>query len=178
MQRGVPASATTISTVTTTTAQTSSALVISSSSGPVISIISIYIVLLLVFNGGTAVASAPKLRSEITGKTVEEIIKGWNVELQEQTSKFRKQANAIAEWDRRILQIRDVLLKLEVDKSLQSVVEEAERIYKDEHGLLLDDEATSTRVLIKTVIFLMFMKWEHYFIFIINLNFILLYIVY
>lgn len=115
--------------------------------------------------------SAPKLPSEITGKTVEEIIKEWNVELQERTGKFRKQANAIAEWDRRILQNRDVLLKLEaevakvaetqsnlerqleliethqqeVDKSLQSVEEEAERIYKDELGLLLDDEAASTR---------------------------------
>ncbi|KAF5777698.1 putative 1,3-beta-glucan synthase [Helianthus annuus] len=32
----------------------------------------------------------------------------------ERTSKFRKQANAIAEWDRRILQNRDVLLKVEV----------------------------------------------------------------
>ncbi|KAJ0801652.1 putative nucleoporin, NSP1-like, nucleoporin NSP1/NUP62 [Helianthus annuus] len=41
------------------------------------------------------------------------IIKEWNVELQERTSKFGKQANAIAEWDRRILQNRDVLLKLE-----------------------------------------------------------------
>ncbi|KAI3816326.1 hypothetical protein L1987_16019 [Smallanthus sonchifolius] len=30
------------------------------------------------------------------------IIKEMNVELQEQTSKFRKQANSIAEWDRRI----------------------------------------------------------------------------
>jgi nuclear pore complex protein Nup62 len=28
---------------------------------------------------------------------------------------------------------------------LQSMEEEAERIYKDEHGLLLDDEAASTR---------------------------------
>ncbi|KAJ0621987.1 putative nucleoporin, NSP1-like, nucleoporin NSP1/NUP62 [Helianthus annuus] len=44
------------------------------------------------------------------------IIKEWNVELQERTSKFRKQANAIAEWDRRILQNRDVLLKVEVGK--------------------------------------------------------------
>lgn len=93
------------------------------------------------------------------------------MELQERTGKFRKQANAIADWDRRILHNRDVLLKLEaevakvvetqsnlerqleliethqqeVDKSLQSVEEEAERIYKDEHGLLLDDEAASTR---------------------------------
>jgi nuclear pore complex protein Nup62 len=91
--------------------------------------------------------------------------------LQERTGKFRKQANAIAEWDRRILQNRDVLLRLEievakvvetqsnlerqleliethqqeVDKALQSVEEEAERIYKDERGLLLDDEAASTR---------------------------------
>ncbi|MED6128244.1 Nuclear pore glycoprotein p62, partial [Stylosanthes scabra] len=33
----------------------------------------------------------------------------------------------------------------EVDKALQSMEEEAERIYKDERGLLLDDEAASTR---------------------------------
>ena len=42
------------------------------------------------------------------------IIKEWNSELQERTGKFRKQANAIAEWDRRILHNRDVLLRLEV----------------------------------------------------------------
>lgn len=42
------------------------------------------------------------------------IIKEWNAELQERTGKFRKQASAIAEWDRRILQNRDVLLRLEV----------------------------------------------------------------
>lgn len=109
--------------------------------------------------------------SEITGKTVEEIIKEWNSELQERTGKFRKQATAIAEWDKRILQNRDVLLRLEievakvvetqanlerkleliethqqeVDKALQSIEEEAERIYKDERGSLLDDEAASTR---------------------------------
>lgn len=118
-----------------------------------------------------AVSVAPKLPSEIAGKTVEEIIKEWNAELQERTGKFRKQANAIAEWDRRILHNRDVLLRLEievakvvetqanlerqleliethqdeVDKALQSMEGEAERIYKDERGLLLDDEAASTR---------------------------------
>lgn len=42
------------------------------------------------------------------------IIKEWNSELQERTGKFRKQATAIAEWDKRILQNRDVLLRLEV----------------------------------------------------------------
>ncbi|KAK2991719.1 hypothetical protein RJ640_001222 [Escallonia rubra] len=119
----------------------------------------------------TAVASAPKLPSEITGKTVEEIIKEWNSELQERTGKFRKQANAIAEWDKKILRNRDVLLRLEsevakvvetqsslerqleliethqqeVDKALQSMEEEAEQIYKDERRVLLDDEAASTR---------------------------------
>lgn len=118
-----------------------------------------------------AISSTPKLPSEITGKTVEEIIKEWNAELQERTGKFRKQAAAIAEWDKRILHNRDVLLRLEievakvvetqaslerqleliethqqeVDKALQSMEEEAERIYKDERGLLLDDEAASTR---------------------------------
>ncbi|KAJ0582459.1 putative nucleoporin, NSP1-like, nucleoporin NSP1/NUP62 [Helianthus annuus] len=152
------ASTTTTSTATATTAQTSSPLVVSSGSGTTTSV-------------STTAVSAPKIPSEITGKTVEEIIKEWNVELQEQTSKFRKLANAIAEWDKRILNNRDVLLKLEAevakvvetqsnlerqleliethqeeaDKSLRSVEEEAERIYKDEHGLLLDDEAASTR---------------------------------
>lgn len=116
-------------------------------------------------------ASAPKLPSEITGRTVEEIIKEWNAELQERAGKFRKQANAIAEWDRRILQNRDILLTLEsevakvvetqgsldrqlelietyqdeVDKALQSMEEEAERLYREERGLLLEDEAASTR---------------------------------
>lgn len=33
----------------------------------------------------------------------------------------------------------------QVDKALLSMEEEAERIYKDERGLLLDDEAASTR---------------------------------
>ncbi|KAB1223609.1 Nuclear pore glycoprotein p62 [Morella rubra] len=119
----------------------------------------------------TTVSAAPKLPSEITGKTVEEIIKEWNGELQERTGKFRKQANAIAEWDRRILHNRDVLLRLEievakvvetqanlerqleliethqqeVDKALQSMEEESERTFMDEHGSLLDDEAASTR---------------------------------
>ncbi|KAF3440060.1 hypothetical protein FNV43_RR18338 [Rhamnella rubrinervis] len=119
----------------------------------------------------SAISTVPKLPSEIKGKTVEEILKEWNSELQERAGKFRKQANAIADWDRRILQNRDVLLRLEievakvvesqanlerqleliethqdeVDKALQSIEEEAERIYKDERGLLLDDEAASTR---------------------------------
>ncbi|KAL6006502.1 Nuclear pore glycoprotein p62 [Asimina triloba] len=116
-------------------------------------------------------SQTPKLPSEITGKTVEEIIKDWNAELQERTGKFRKQAVAIAEWDRRILQNRDILLRLEsevakvvetqtnlerqleliethqqeVDKALQSAEEEAERIFKDERRLLLEDEAAATR---------------------------------
>lgn len=42
------------------------------------------------------------------------IIKEWNAELQARTAKFRKQATAIGEWDRRILQNRDALLRLEV----------------------------------------------------------------
>lgn len=33
----------------------------------------------------------------------------------------------------------------EVDKALQSMEEEADRIYKDERGVILDDEAASTR---------------------------------
>ncbi|KAM7277482.1 hypothetical protein ACFE04_019348 [Oxalis oulophora] len=152
-----PATTTTSST-TTSTAPTSLSLVAASSSGATTSTTA-------------AVSSTPKLPSEITGKTVEEIIKEWNEELQERTNKFRKQANAIAEWDKRILQNRNVLLSLEievakvvesqshlerqleliethqgeVDKALQSMEEEAERIYKDEQGSLLNDEAASTR---------------------------------
>ncbi|GJU93344.1 cyclin-L1-1-like protein isoform X1 [Tanacetum coccineum] len=53
----------------------------------------------------------------------QQIIKEWNVELQERTSKFRKQANAIADWDRKILRNRDVLLKLELLK-LRALEEE------------------------------------------------------
>ncbi|KAL0464592.1 UNVERIFIED_CONTAM: Nuclear pore complex protein [Sesamum latifolium] len=156
---GVPAvgSTTAVSSSTSAPAQTPSALVVASSSGTT--------------STSAVLASAPKLPSEITGKTVEEIIKEWNAELQERTGKFRKQANAIAEWDRRILQNRDILLKLEsevakvvetqgslerqleliethqdeVDKALQSMEEEAERIYREERGLLLDDDAASTR---------------------------------
>ncbi|KAI3515721.1 hypothetical protein L1887_14624 [Cichorium endivia] len=105
LDQGTPAATTTTSTITTTIAQTSSALVVASSSGTIT----------------TVVTPAPKLPSEITGKTVEEIIKEWNVELQERIGKFRKQANAIAEWDRRILQNRDVLLKLEVPDNISMV---------------------------------------------------------
>ncbi|MCL7021802.1 hypothetical protein MKW94_015175, partial [Papaver nudicaule] len=61
----------------------------------------------------STVSTGPKLPSQIIGKTVEEIIKEWNSELQERTGKFRKQALAIAEWDKRVLQNRDVLLRLE-----------------------------------------------------------------
>lgn len=113
----------------------------------------------------------PQIPSEITGKTVEEIIKDWNSELQERTTKFRKQAEALAEWDRRILRNRNVLIKLEsevakvvesqhslerqleliethqqqVEKALQSMEEEAERIYKEERPSIIEDEAASVR---------------------------------
>ncbi|KAL2477996.1 Nuclear pore complex protein [Forsythia ovata] len=151
----MPSFATATTSSSSSAAQMSSSLVPASSSGTTT----------------TAVASAPKLPSEITGKTVEEIIKEWNAELQERTGKFRKQANAIAEWDRKILRNRDILLQLEsevakvvetqgslerqleliethqdeVDKALQSMEEEAERIYNNERGLLLEDEAAMTR---------------------------------
>ncbi|KAL3572616.1 hypothetical protein D5086_026520 [Populus alba] len=156
-EAGVPASTAAPTTTSSTTTQTS-LLGVASTSGTSSSV-------------STALTATPKLPSEITGKTVEEIIKEWNAELQERTGKFRKQATAIAEWDKRILQNRDVLLRLEievakvvetqanlerkleliethqqeVDKALQSIEEEAERIYKDERGSLLDDEAASTR---------------------------------
>lgn len=149
----VVSSTSALSSSTSSAAQTSSALVAASSSGT------------------TSTTTAPKLPSEITGKTVEEIIKEWNAELQERTGKFRKHANAVAEWDRRILQNRDILLRLEtevakvvetqgslerqleliethqdeVDKALLSIEEEADRMYREERGVLLDDDAASTR---------------------------------
>ncbi|KAI8569323.1 hypothetical protein RHMOL_Rhmol02G0270200 [Rhododendron molle] len=148
----------TTSSASATPTQTSTSLTVASTSGTTSTV-------------STTISPAPKLPSEITGKTVEEIIKEWNSELQERAGKFRKQANAIAEWDKRILQNRDILLRLEaevakvvetqstverqleliethqqeVDKALLSVEEEAQRIYKDERNVLLDDEAASTR---------------------------------
>ncbi|KAJ8419888.1 hypothetical protein Cgig2_006878 [Carnegiea gigantea] len=88
-----------VSSSATAGAQTSSSLAIASSGGATSTV--------------ATIVSAPKLPSEITGKTVEEIIKKWNSELQELTRKFKKQANAIAEWDKCILRNRDVLLRLE-----------------------------------------------------------------
>ncbi|KAG5538673.1 hypothetical protein RHGRI_019287 [Rhododendron griersonianum] len=156
---GVPPSTSGFATTSSaTTTQTSTSLTVASTSGTTSTV-------------STTISPAPKLPSEITGKTVEEIIKEWNSELQERTGKFRKQANAIAEWDKRILQNRDILLRLEaevakvvetqstverqleliethqqeVDKALSSVEDEAQRIYKDERNVLLDDEAASTR---------------------------------
>ncbi|KAK7256495.1 hypothetical protein RIF29_29946 [Crotalaria pallida] len=147
-----------ISSGSTSATQISSSLDVASTSGTTSTV-------------STPIGTTSKLPSEINGKTVEEIIKEWNAELQERTGKFRKQANLLAEWDRRILQNHDVLLKLEievakvvetqsnseqllelietrqqeVDKALLSMEEETERIKKDERGLLLDDEAASTR---------------------------------
>ncbi len=46
-----------------------------------------------------------------------QIIKEWTHELQERTSKFRKQAEALGEWDRRIITNRNLLIKLEVSIS-------------------------------------------------------------
>ncbi|GLJ19000.1 hypothetical protein SUGI_0339640 [Cryptomeria japonica] len=119
----------------------------------------------------TPTVRTPQMPSEITGKTIEEIIKDWNSELQEQTTKFRKQAEAIAEWDRRILRNRNILIKLEseaakvvesqhslerqleliethqqeVEKALQSMEGQAERIYKEERPRIIEDQAASVR---------------------------------
>lgn len=43
-----------------------------------------------------------------------QIIKDWTNELQEQSTRFRKQAEALSLWDRRIISNRNVLIKLEV----------------------------------------------------------------
>uniref|UniRef100_A0A0D9YHJ8 Nucleoporin NSP1-like C-terminal domain-containing protein n=1 Tax=Oryza glumipatula TaxID=40148 RepID=A0A0D9YHJ8_9ORYZ len=156
---GVSAVAASTSTTITSTSQATSSAVQASSTGPTTTAI-------------TPVASqAPKLPSEIVGKNVEQIIRDWNNELQDRTAKFRKHATAISEWDRRILQNRNVLIRLEaevakvvetqtslerqleliethqkeVDKALQSMEEEAERVFQDERLLLREDEAASAR---------------------------------
>ncbi|KAM0929267.1 hypothetical protein ACQ4PT_001711 [Festuca glaucescens] len=150
----------TSTSATTTTTQATSSAVQASTTG------------LSTTNAITPAASqAPKLPSEIVGKGVEEIIRDWNNGLQDRTAKFRKHATAISEWDRRILQNRNVLIRLEadvakvvetqtslerqleliethqkeVDKALQSMEEEAERIFQDERVLLREDEAASAR---------------------------------
>ena len=38
-----------------------------------------------------------------------------------------------------------IFYDIQVDKALQSIEEEAERIYKDERGMLLADESSSVR---------------------------------
>ncbi|KAI8545430.1 hypothetical protein RHMOL_Rhmol07G0038900 [Rhododendron molle] len=157
----VPSSASafaTSSSASATTTKTSTSLTVSSPSGTTSTV-------------STTISPATKLPFEINGKTVEVIINECNSELLEHTGKFQKQANAIAEWDKRILQNGDILVRLEtevakvvetqanlewqleliethqqeVDKGLQSVEEEAERIYKHEHNLLLNNEAVSAR---------------------------------
>lgn len=148
------------SSATSTTTQATSSAVQVSSTGPTTTT-----------SITPAASQAPKLPSEIVGKNVEEIIRDWNNELQDRTAKFRKHATAIAEWDKRILQNRNVLIRLEaevakvvetqtglerqleliethqreVDKALQSMEEEAERVFQDERVLLHEDGAASAR---------------------------------
>ena len=47
------------------------------------------------------------------GKAVDDIINEWNAELERRSRAFVKQAEALAEWDRCILQNRHTLLDLE-----------------------------------------------------------------
>lgn len=114
---------------------------------------------------------APKIPSEVTGKSVEEIIKDWTNELQEQSTKFRKQAEALSLWDRRIISNRNVLIKLEsevakvvetqhslerlleliethqqeVEKALGSMEEDATQFYNEERANIVEDEPSSVR---------------------------------
>ena len=49
----------------------------------------------------------------VQGKDLEEIISGWNSELDTRSRAFVKHAEALAEWDRHILHSRHALLSLE-----------------------------------------------------------------
>ena len=52
--------------------------------------------------------TAPKeLQSQIKSKNVEEIINGWNSELDENVQKFMKQAREIAQWDKLLIENGD-----------------------------------------------------------------------
>ena len=53
--------------------------------------------------------------SEVKGKSVGEIITGWNAELERQTRAFGAHARALAEWDRTIWRNRRALAALEGD---------------------------------------------------------------
>lgn len=47
------------------------------------------------------------------GKAVDDIINEWNSELEKRSRLFVKQAESLAQWDRRILHNRHTLLELE-----------------------------------------------------------------
>ena len=49
----------------------------------------------------------------LQGKDVEEIVSGWNAELEARSRAFAQHADALAEWDRHILHSRHALLNLE-----------------------------------------------------------------
>uniref|UniRef100_M8CDA9 Nuclear pore glycoprotein p62 n=1 Tax=Aegilops tauschii TaxID=37682 RepID=M8CDA9_AEGTA len=175
---GSTTAASTLATIATTSQATSSAIQASSTGLYIppqfISTMTCYCTCMARASTSAITPAAPqaaKLPSEIVGKCVEEIIRDWNNGLQDRTAKFRKHATAISEWDRRILQNRNVLIRLEadvakvvetqtslerqleliethqkeVDKALQSMEEEAERIFQDERVLLREDEAASAR---------------------------------
>ena len=55
-----------------------------------------------------------KAPSEMKGKKVEEILRDWSKELEQRCAAFQRQAEAMAEWDRRILSNRNVIVALEV----------------------------------------------------------------
>lgn len=102
---------------------------------------------------------------------MEEIIKDWTSELQEQSTKFRRQAEALSLWDRRILSNRNALIRLEsevakvvetqhslerqleliethqqeIEKALESMEMEATQFYKDERANIIADEPSAVR---------------------------------
>eukprot|EP00887_Chlorella_sp_A99_P001142 scaffold14.g1142.t1 len=60
-----------------------------------------------------AAVSALQAPSEIQGKPVDDIINEWSAELERRSQSFARHAEALAEWDRRILRNRHTLLELE-----------------------------------------------------------------
>lgn len=102
----------------------------------------------------------PELPSEIKGKTVEEIIRNWNNELERRTQDFAKHAKSISEWDKHIMENRKTLASLtsdvsrvqrsqealerqlnlleshqdEIKESLESMEGETERMYEEMKG--------------------------------------------
>eukprot|EP00878_Enallax_costatus_P036453 GHUV01040940.1.p1 GENE.GHUV01040940.1~~GHUV01040940.1.p1 ORF type:complete len:604 (+),score=248.82 GHUV01040940.1:79-1890(+) len=113
-------------------------------------------------SAGAATPAAPKVPNQLAGKTLEDIITGWQQELEKHSVSFVAQARTLAAWDSAVLSNRHTLLNVEqelravhagqqalerqlgmiethqkeVHDSLVSIEAEAERMYANERTLM------------------------------------------